>query len=198
MTGSLVLGDHVSCSRVGGAMRRESSRLSVHAQLLSRSLADALEDPCVAHCTGAQTVPNPTASIVRIRGSIRALSAAADDLDAAGAALQRYATELAEGHELARRAQRRVEGVGLLLDGTRVLEPWGPASSQEMEYRRARAPEVQARVDLATAHVGRARARLRREMTRLSASFSMHSLETHAARQPPWPSGRPDQHRLGP
>jgi hypothetical protein len=194
MTGSLVLGDHVSCSRVGGAMRRESSPLGVHAQ----SLADAVEKLATAQGASASPLVSPATSLATIKGPVRALKAAADGLDQAGAALQRYATDLAQGHELARQARRRVEGAGLLLDGTRVLEPWGPASPQEAEHRRAQVPEVQARVDLATAHVGRARSRLRREMTRLSASFPTQPQETQAARQPPSPSGRQDRHRLGP
>jgi hypothetical protein len=194
MTGSLVLGDHVSCSRVGGAMRSESSRLGVHAQ----SLAEAVEKLAAAQGASASPMVPPATSLATIMSSVHALKATADGLDQAGAALQRYATELAQGHELARRAQRRVEGAGLLLDGTRVLEPWGPASPQEAEHRRAQVPEVQAGVDLATAHVGRARSRLRREMTRLPAAFSTHPQETHTARQLPSPSGRPDRHRLGP
>ena len=110
------------------------------------------------------------------------MRATADDLDEAGATLQRYATDLAEGHELGRRAELRVQGAGLLLDGTRVIEPWGPASAQEAERRRALVSEVQARVDLATALVGRARGRLGREMTRLAESFSGHSRTAHPAR----------------
>ncbi|MEO6142383.1 MAG: hypothetical protein ABIP19_00230, partial [Dermatophilaceae bacterium] len=66
----------------------------------------------------------------------------------------------------------RVQGAGLLLDGSRVTEPWGPASAHEAEQRRAQVPEVQARVDLATTLAGRARGRLGREMTRLGQSFS--------------------------
>jgi hypothetical protein len=123
----------------------------------------------------------------RVADSVRALLAIADDLDAAGAALQRYATDLAEAHELGRRAERRVEGAGLLLEGTRVIEPWGPASAQEAERRRRQLPEVQSRVDLATAHVGRARGRLEREVTRLTLSFSTHSLEAQSTHRAPLP-----------
>ena len=127
------------------------------------------------------------AAIATIATSLRALRATADDLDEAGAALQRYATDLAEGHELGRRAERRVEAAGVLLEGTRVIEPWGPASAQEAERRRAQVPEVQSRVDLATAHVGRARGRLEREMARLTEAFWAHSREAHSARQAPLP-----------
>jgi hypothetical protein len=168
MTGSLIQGDHVSCSRVGGSMRRESSRLRQHEQSLVEALGDLASRPIVAT-------------------SLRALRATADDLDEAGAALQRYATDLAEGHELGRRAERRVAGAGLLLEGTRVVEPWGPASAEQAGRRRAQVPEVQSRVDLATAHVGRARGRLEREMIRLTQSFTAHSRDAQSARQSPAP-----------
>ena len=174
MTATLVHGDHVSCSRVGGAMRRESSRLRQHAQ----SLDDAVGE------LAAWEGPDGEAARAAIAASSWAMRATADDLDEAGAALQRYATDLAEGHELGRRAELRVEGAGLLLEGTRVIEPWGPASAQEAERRRAQVPEVQARVDLATAHVGRARGRVGREMTRLAESFSGHSRAAYSARTP--------------
>jgi hypothetical protein len=103
---------------------------------------------------------------------LSALRADADELDQAGAALQRYATDLSEAHELGRRAQLRVADAGLLLEGARVIEPWGPASAEEAERRRALLPEVQARVDLASAKVGRARGRLKRELALLATRFS--------------------------
>lgn len=149
-------------------MRQESSRLRQHAQLLD----DALGELAAESMTTAAT----------LLGALRAI---ADNLDEAGAALQRYATELAEGHELGRRAERRVEGAKLLLEGTRVIEPWGPSSAREAELRRAQVPEVQARVDLATAHVGRARGRLAREVTRLADAFVEHSRAAQAARREP-------------
>ena len=158
MTAILVHGDHISCSRVGGGMRHESSRLREHAQ--------CLEDAASGLASGDG--PDAAAARSSCVASLRVLRAAADLLDDAGAALQRYATDLAEGHELGRRAELRVQSAGLFLDGTRVIEPWGPAGAHESELRRALVPEVQARVDLATAHVGRARGRLRREMARLS------------------------------
>jgi len=194
MAESLVHGDHVSCSRVGGAMRRESARLRQNAQ----SLVDAFSEISSSQGHGAEApqehgaeaplaIIDATASFAR---TLRALEATAEDLDRAGAALQRYATDLAEGHELGRRAEQRVVGAGLLLEGTRVSEPWGPASAQEAERRRAQMPEVQSRVDLATAHVGRARGRLQREMTRLTEGFSAHSRDAQSARQAPLPQRR--------
>lgn len=165
MTATLVHGDHVSCSRVGGGMRRESSQLRRHAQ----SLEDAIDE------LAAWKGPEADAAGPAIVASLAALRATADVLDEAGAALQRYATDLAEGHELGRRAELRVHSAGLILDGTRVIEPWGPASAQESERRCSEVPGVQARVDLATAHVGRARGRLGRQMTALSQALARAS-----------------------
>ena len=166
-------------------MRSESARLLRHAQTLTDALGNL--------ASGTPVVGAAAAAAARVAGTVRALQATADDLNQAGAALQRYATELAEGHELGRRAELRARAAGLLLEGTRVTEPWGPASAQEAERRLALVPEVQSRVDLATAHVGRARGRLHREMTRLTADFSAHSLEAHLALQAPPPPrrGRP-------
>jgi hypothetical protein len=184
----LIHGDHVSCSRVGGAMRRESSRLRQHAHLLDQALGE------LEAWDGAHT-DTTIAAMSAIAASLQTLLATVEDLDEAGAALQRFATDLAEGHELGRRAELRVEQAGLLLDGTRVIEPWGPASAEEAARRRAKLPEVQARVDLATAHVGRARGRLRREVTRLTEGFSRHSREAHLAQQAPLsPAADPWRH----
>ena len=179
MTVSPIHGDHVSCSRVGGVMRRESSRLLQHAH----SLDDAIGELDAWEAPGADATRAVTAATVKV------LRATAADLDGAGAALQGYATDLAEGHELGRRAALRVQGAGLLLDGSRVTEPWGPASAQEAEQRRAKVPEVQARVDLATTLVGRARGRLGREMTRLAREMTRlgHSFAGPYSSRPPSP-----------
>ncbi|MEP7191591.1 MAG: hypothetical protein ABI903_01860 [Actinomycetota bacterium] len=186
MTESLVRGDHVSCSRVGGAMRRESSRLRQQAL----SLAEALSEISSSAGPGAHGPPEVFEATASVAMTLRAMQATADDLDEAGAALQRYATDLAEGHELGRRAERRVAAAGLLLEGTRVTEPWGLASAREAERRRAQVPDVQSRIDLATAHVGRARGRLQREMTRLTDRFSAHSRNVQSARRAPLPGRR--------
>lgn len=134
----------------------------------------------------------PAADEVRpaVFASLSGLRASADLLDQAGAAIQRYATELAEGHELGRRAELRVESAGLLLEGTRVIEPWGPASAEESERRRAELPAVQARVDLATVLLGRARGRLVREMTRLADALTTAS-STAPSNPAPSPGSAP-------
>jgi hypothetical protein len=188
MTPGLIQGDHVSCSRLGGALRRESSRLLQRAQSLEESLLSlTASQPSAADPATAAPLPAAASAITT---SLLTLRACAGDLDDAGAALQRYATDLAESHELGRRAERRVAGAGLLLEGTRVIEPWGPASAPEAERRRALVPEVQSRVDLTTAHVGRARGRLEREALRLTDGFSARSLAVRAAQQAPLPARR--------
>lgn len=93
MTVPLLYGDQVSCSRVGGVMRRESSRLRQRAQ----SLEDASHAPDREF--GALAAwQGPDADAVRdvIAKAVRALRATAQDLDDAGAALQSYATDLAQ------------------------------------------------------------------------------------------------------
>ena len=162
MTPALIHGDHVSCSRVGGSMRRESSRLRHY----TLTLDDALGS--LADWKG----PEAESSRAAIAATIRALRATINDLDEAGAALQSYATDLAEGHELGRRAEQRVREAGLFMDGTRVVEPWGPARAEEAEQRRTQMPMIQARVDLATVCVGRARGRLAREIPLLAQALS--------------------------
>ena len=154
-------------------MRRESSRLRQHAQ----SLEDALGElaACEVPAAAGKTAVTYRAALAAIAASLVALRGTADDLDQAGAAVQRYATDLAAAHELGRRAELRVVAAGLLLEGTRVIEPWGPASAYEAGRRRAQVPEVQARVDLATAHVGRARGRLGREVARLTEGFAEYA-----------------------
>lgn len=189
MTPGLVQGDQVSCSRLGGAMRRESSRLLQRAQSLEQSLL-TLTASQLSAAGPAMAADLPAAASGAITTSLLALRASADDLDKAGAALQRYATDLAESHERGRRAERRVAGAGLLLQGTRAIEPWGPASAPEAERRRALLPEVQSRVDQTTAHVGRARGRLEREAVRLTDGFSAHSLAVHDAQQAALPARR--------
>lgn len=180
MTQALIRGDHVSCSRVGGSMRREAARLRQHA----RSLEDALGE--LVSWQG----PEADAFRPAVAALLQTLHAQAAALDEAGAALQRYATDLAEGHEQGRRAELRVLHAELLLDGTRVIEPWGPASAEEAERRRVQVPEVQARVDLATAHIGRARGRLGREMTRLARELAVLLPAAQPGR--PSPASQPD------
>jgi hypothetical protein len=182
-------------------MRRESSRLRQHARALNTAIGDlagregadgntttdnpeTTDTPDTTDTTDATDTADTSDAadmMTAMTASLTALLATAADLDEAGAALQRYATDLAEGHELGRRAQRRVEGTGLVLEGTRVVEPWGPATAEEAERRRALVPEIQSRVDLATAHVGRARGRLERNLAHLTEGLSARSLDARSA-----------------
>ena len=71
MTAILVHGDHISCSRVGGGMRSESSRLRQHAQLL---------DDAVTLLAGWEG-PDAAAARTSCVASLGVLRAAADLLD---------------------------------------------------------------------------------------------------------------------
>jgi hypothetical protein len=175
----LVRGDAVSCSRVGGAMRSDAARLLHRQQTLERS---------VRELRGA---PDPRAQA--LRGSVgeqaRLLGLVAADLDRAGAALQRYATDLAQAMELARRAEVSVRAAGLELEGTRVVEAWGPTSAGTAGRRRALLPECQARVDRATSMVGRARATLQRVAVELVPAFAGAASALRSAQGPTPPPG---------
>ena len=140
MSDPLVRGDAGSCSRVGGAMRSDAARLLHRQQTLERSVRELR----------ASRGPEAVALRTRIEEQARLLGAVAADLDRAGAALQRYATDLAQALELSRRAEESVRAAGLRLEGTRVVEAWGPTGAPEAERRRALLPECQARVDRAT------------------------------------------------
>lgn len=180
MSPNLIDGDHVSCSRIGGAMRREASRLHQHIRLLDEALGELATWSSSTLDPAAQS--GASAAAARVSACLEVLKATAQDLDAAGAVLQQYATDLAESHELGRRAGLRVKDAGLVLDGTRVVEPWGPANAQDAVRRRAEVPQVQARVDLAAARVGRARGRLDRAVRLLTEDFSAHSRDARSAR----------------
>ena len=158
----LVRGDAGSCSRVGGAMRSDAARLLHRQQTLERSVRELR----------AGRGPEVPALRTRIEEQARLLGTVAADLDRAGAALQRYATDLAQALELSRRAEDSVRAAGLRLEGTRVVEAWGPTGAPEAERRRALLPECQARVDRATSLVGRARATLQRAVAELVPAFA--------------------------
>ena len=121
MSDPLVRGDAVSCSRVGGAMRSDAARLLHRQQTLERSLRELRG----VRSSQAQALRGSVGEQARLLGQVAA------DLDRAGAALQRYATDLAQAMELARRAEAAVRAAGLELDGTRVVEAWGPTERQD-------------------------------------------------------------------
>jgi hypothetical protein len=175
----LVRGDAVSCSRVGGAMRSDAARLLHRQQTLERSLREL---------RGAGG-PQALALRASVGEQVRQLGLVAADLDRAGAALQRYATDLAQAMELARRAEASVRAAGLQLEGTRVVEAWGPTSAETAGRRRALLPECQARVDRATSMVGRARATLQRVAVELVPAFAGAASALRSAPGPTPPPG---------
>ena len=97
-------------------MRSDAARLLHRQQTLERSVRELR----------ASRGPEAVALRTRIAEQARLLGAVAADLDRAGAALQRYATDLAQALELSRRAEESVRAAGLRLEGTRVVERVGP------------------------------------------------------------------------
>jgi len=178
VTDPLVRGDAVSCSRVGGAMRSDAARLLHRQQTLERSLREL---------RGARG-PQVGAISRSVAQQVQQLGSVAADLDRAGAALQRYATDLAQAMELARRAEDSVRAAGLQLEGTRVVEAWGPTSAEAAERRRALLPGCQARVDRATSMVGRARATLQRVAVELVPAFAGAASALRSTTDPTPPS----------
>src|ERR1035437_9342820 len=108
---------------------------------------------------------------------LRALQATADDLNDAGQLCSVMPRTWPRGPRAGTTSQATRPGSRAAAHGTREVKPWGPASTQEAERRRAQVPEVQRRVNLATTHVGRAQGRSQREMTRLREGFSVHPQE---------------------
>ena len=158
MTEDVVLGDPASCSRLGGAMRREAAQLTQRVATLSGAGHE------LRHWQGQAGA----SARERLDAQLATLAATARDLDEAGAALQRYATDLAEARELGRRAADRARQDGLRIVDGRVLEAWGPASAEEARRRQALIPENQARVDRVASMVGRSRAHLQRSCEQLT------------------------------
>ena len=140
-----VTGDPGSCSQLGGALRSHAARLlALRQELVER--ADRLRRD------GASAEV-----VAEIDASLSLLDTVAERLDASGAALQRFAQELAEIAESVRRLDEQVRTAGLELDGLRVVEPWGVLTT-ELAQRRGRAqPELQRQADRLASRLGRAR-----------------------------------------
>ena len=165
MTDDVVLGDPASCSRLGGAMRREAARLAERLAGLGAAHHE------LRHWQGRAG----TGAREQLDAQLAALAATARDLDEAGAALQRFATDLAEARELGRRAADRARQDGLRIVDGRVLEAWGPASTEEAARRQALIPENQARVDRIASSLGRSRAHLQRSSEQLTQTLRSRS-----------------------
>lgn len=146
-------GDPGSCSQLGGSLRSGAVRLLALREELRERLDDLARTDADAALVG------------RVAADLALLDAVAEKLDAGGAALQRYAQELAELGEDMRRLDRAVTVAGLVLDGLRVVEPWGVLTT-DLAQRRGRAqPALQQQADRLAGRLGRSRGVATRAMT---------------------------------
>ncbi len=153
-------GDPGSCSQLGGSLRSAAVRLLTLREELHERVVDLRR-------TGA------AASVVdRLTADLALLDAVVDRLDAGGAALQRYAQELAELGEDLRRLDRAVTDAGLVLDGLRVVEPWGVLTTELARQRERAQPALQQQADRLASRLGRARGVAARAMTESTALLS--------------------------
>jgi hypothetical protein len=109
--------------------------------------------------------PAEAATVADLDAHLRLLDATVDRLDAGGAALQRFAQELAEIAESARRLEGSAQAAGLVLDGLRVVEPWGVLTTELAQQRNRAQPQLQRRADRLASQLGRARTVTARAMT---------------------------------
>ena len=138
-------GDPGSCSQLGGALRSNAARLlTLRTELMERTQR-LRQDPAQA------------ATVDDLDADLRLLDATVDRLDAGGAALQRFAQELAEIAESVRRLQGSAQAAGLVLEGLRVVEPWGVLTTELAQQRNRAQPELQRRADRLASQLGRAR-----------------------------------------
>lgn len=127
--------DPASCSQLGGSLRR------IAGQLLSGAAELAVADP--------------TTTIIQ---------EVAARLDAAGAALQSHAQEMAELAVAGDRLAQRVQQAGLELLGWRVVEPFGIASVDDAARRQAAMTGLQTQSDALAARTARVRGALERSL----------------------------------
>jgi hypothetical protein len=146
-------GDPGSCSQLGGALRSNAARLLTLRTELAERTERLRRNPAEARTVGD------------LDANLRLLDATVDQLDGAGAALQRFAQELAEIGELVRRLEGSVQAAGLVLDGLRVVEPWGVLTTELAQQRNRAQPELQRRADRLASQLGRARTVTARAMT---------------------------------
>ena len=146
-------GDPGSCSQLGGALRSNAARLLTLRTELTERMDRLRRDPAEA------------ATVADLDAHLRLLDATVDRLDAGGAALQRFAQELAEIAESARRLEGSAQAAGLVLDGLRVVEPWGVLTTELAQRRNRAQPQLQRRADRLASQLGRARTVTARAMT---------------------------------
>ncbi|MEO3935976.1 hypothetical protein V3N99_04365 [Dermatophilaceae bacterium Soc4.6] len=148
-----VAGDPSGCSQLGAELRsRAATLLALHTEVVEQQRGSGRSrrrdhlDPLL---------------VERDRATLEAVAVR---LDAAGAALQRYAQELAAMGQEAQRIERAARAAGLELDGLRVVEPWGVAAPDTARARLEAMPDLQRRSERLASQVARARGSLRRSL----------------------------------
>lgn len=141
-----VAGDPSGCSQLGAELRsRAATLLALHTEVVEQQRGSGRSrrrdhlDPLL---------------VERDRATLEAVAVR---LDAAGAALQRYAQELAAMGQEAQRIERAARAAGLELDGLRVVEPWGVAAPDTARARLEAMPDLQRRSERLASQVARAR-----------------------------------------
>jgi len=140
-----VTGDPGSCSQLGGAFRSHAARLA------------AMRLELVERTDRLRREPAEAATVTDLDADLRLLDAVVERLDASGAALQRFAQELAEIAEAVRRLEDAGRAAGLELDGLRVVEPWGVLTTELAQQRQRAQPGLQRQADRLASQLGRAR-----------------------------------------
>jgi hypothetical protein len=163
-----VTGDPGSCSQLGGSLRSAAVRLLTVREEVAERLADLGR-------------AGSSASLVdRVTADLALLDAVVERLDAGGAALQRYAQELAEVGEDIRRLDDAVTAAGLVLDGLRVVEPWGVLTTDLARQRERAQPALQQQADRLASRLGRARGVVTRAMTDTTALLAGAALRSRS------------------
>ncbi|WP_295697697.1 hypothetical protein [Lapillicoccus sp.] len=170
-----LMGDPSSCSQLGGDLRTRAATL-----LTAR---EALADARSAGSRAGSRLASPDLPDLPDlpERDQRLLDTLVDRLDAAGAALQRYAQELAEQAEELRRLEAEVSRAGLTLDGLQVVEPWGLATVDAASHRRAELPGLAARAERLASRVGRSRGALQRTLTEATGVLARAAADTRAS-----------------
>jgi hypothetical protein len=154
-----VTGDPGSCSQLGGALRSNAARLlALREELVERS-ARLRRDVATAWAADD------------LDADVALLDVLVDRLDAGGAALQRFAQELAELAESIRRLDATASGAGLVLDGLRIVEPWGVLTTELAQERGRVQPELQRQADRLASQLGRARGVAARAMVEATSAL---------------------------
>ena len=148
-----VTGDPGSCSQLGGALRSNAARLL------------ALRTELVERTQRLRREPDEVETVADLDAHLRLLDTTVDRLDAGGAALQRFAQEVAEIAESVRRLEDSAQAAGLVLEGLRVVEPWGVLTTELAQQRNRAQPELKRRADRLASQLGRARTVTARTMT---------------------------------